>query len=493
MSEQLKGKAIKSIKWNAFSIGSELSLQVTRTIVLARLLEPRDYGLMGMLLVIMGFVDAFSDVGISGAIIHKQNNSRSTLSSLFWLNIFAGSVIYALLWILTPVIVAYYREPILSDLSHVLFLSVLFRSLGRQFETLLSKDLRFKSIAFTDITSAASSLFVGIFLASHGYGVWSLVWSQLTQIGLKSILQFTLCFREFRPNFHFRWTEIKPYLGFGLFSLASSNILYISQRADQAIMARFLGSTPLGYYSFAYQFVLLPTQKINPILTRVAFPVFAQIQNDTEKLRDWYLKLVYSLSLVNAIVLLFVGILANDFVPIFFGEKWLPAVGLLQALSLLAYVRSLGNPIGSIMLAKGRTDLAFYQNLALMLMNVPAVYFGVKYWGAIGAVGGLLFVQAIIWIPAYFFVLRRLIGPCGWAFIRVASLPLIAASSAGIISLSIFQWLIPLDNHWMRLIILIPFTLMVYFTMLRLLDPLVFTRIRQYLKKRSSTGSKSQE
>jgi len=429
----LKLKAIRSVKWNALSAFSSVSIQFLRTLILARMLDPRDYGLMGMMMVAMGFADAFVDAGLGSAIIHRQTEDRKVLSSLFWTNIGLGFAVYGILAACIPIMVWYFKEPLLASMSLVLFLSILFRSLGRQFEAILAKDLRFKQIARVEMLSGVLSLVTAIVLAWSGYGVWSLVWSQVSKVGIQGVLQLLLNWKDHRPHWHFRWSDVRPYMGYSLFQLGEINVRYLAQRFDQMILARLLGAFVLGQYNFAYQLVLLPTMRINPIVTRVAFPVFAKLQHDELRLRRLYLRVIHLLSVANAPILVGTAVFAPFLVPVLFGHKWSDSIPLVQVFAIVSFSRSIGNPMGSLMLAKGKANIGFYLNIALLLCNIPSIYLGVKLAGALGAIIALLVVQLILQVPVYQLVVRKLIGPCGKDFILSWLRPVVHALLAGTI------------------------------------------------------------
>lgn len=433
--DKIKKKAVKGIKWTALSAASSVGIQVLRTLVLARMLEPRDYGLMGMLMVAVGFADAFCDAGLTGGIVHRQTSDRKVLSSLFWTSVVLGIVVYAVLAISTPALVWYFKEPVLLDLAMVLFSAVVFRSLGRQFEAVLIKDLKFKELARIEILSGMLSLGIAILCAFYGLGVWALVWSHVSKIGIQAFLQIITNWKELRPALHFRWGDVRPFVRFGLFQLGEMNIRYFAQRFDQLLLARFLGAGPLGLYNFANQLVILPTSRINPVVTRVAFPVFAKFKDDAERLQKLYIQAIRLLTFINAPLLAAVAVFAPFYVPTLFGTKWAESIPLVQAFSVVAFSRSIGNPIGSLMLAKGRSDLGFFLNVGLMCLNIPSIYLGIHFFGAIGAIFGLLLAQLILNVPVYLFVIRRLIGPCGEVFTKAWSIPLLYALIAGFLGL----------------------------------------------------------
>lgn len=430
----IKRKAIQSVKWNALSAASSVIVQLLRTIILARLLDPRDYGLMGMIMVVLGFAEAFTDAGIGNAIIHKQTDNRKVLSSLFWVNIALGVFVYVALSACSPLIALYFKEPDLISLSLVVFISILFRSVSRQFETLLAKDLQFKQIARVEMLSGALSLVVAILVALNGGGVWALVWSHITKVGIQGILQFLLNFERYRPSLHFDWLEVKPYLSFSLFQLGEINVRFIAQRFDQVLLARWLGPQSLGYYNFSYQLVILPVSRLNPIITRVAFPIFAKLQNDMVQLQRYYLKMIQLLSSLNAPILIGLATFSSEIIPLVFGPKWTESIALVQLFAIVTYAQSCGSPIGALLLARGFANIGFYMNLALFALNIPTVFLGVYFYGSKGAIMALIAVQLTLGLLIYFKVIRRLIGPCGKAYLKSWGIPLLLALLSAMLS-----------------------------------------------------------
>ena len=408
----LRQQASSGAKWTGIAAVVTGTLQILQLAVLARLLAPEDFGLMAMIMIILALAQSYADMGVSNAIIHRQGATRDQLSSLYWLNILAGAAVFIAVVLLKPAIMALYGEPRLNDLIPMAALVFLVTPPGQQFQVLLEKNLRFKELAVIESCVAIVGAVVSISAALAGTGVFALVYGMLFAAAFKTLVLVAIGWREWRPSIHFRKTDLRGYLGFGLFQMGEKTVNHLNERFDQLLIGTLLGAQELGYYNLAFGLVAMPITRINPVLTRVAFPVFARIQDDTEKLKSGYMTIRNILAFTNFPLLLGLAAVAPVLVPLAFGDKWLPSVILIQILALVTMMRSLGNPIGSLLLAKGRADLGFYLNCLLPFILFPAVYVGARLDDAVGVALALLFTTLVFFWVAYFYLVRRLLGPC---------------------------------------------------------------------------------
>jgi O-antigen/teichoic acid export membrane protein len=222
--------------------------------------------------------------------------------------------------------------------------------------------------------------------------------------------------RRFRPALHFRWADTRGFVAFGAFQVGEQSINYLGERLDQLLIGRLVGIAPLGHYNFAFNLTSQPVSRVNPMVTRVAFPAFCAVQGDPARLREGFLRVSHMVSTVNAPALLGLAAVAPVLVPLAFGPQWVASVGLVRLLCVVALMRSVANPVGSLLLARGRADLGFKLNVLLIALNVPALAIGARLAGAAGIAGGLVVVQALLAVAVYFGVLRPTLGPCGRAY-----------------------------------------------------------------------------
>lgn len=408
----LRRQALKGVTWTGLGAVGVLAAQMTQLVVLARLLRPEDFGLMGMVLIVIGFSQAYADVGVSGALVHHRDVTREELSSLYWLNVMVGVLLFVLLWLSAPLVAGLFHEERLVPLLRGISATFLILPLGKQFEVLLQRDLRFDVLAKQDVVAAAASAILAVTAAMLGAGVWALVLGTMATIVTRTVLLLVAGLGAHRPALHFRRTDLERFVGFGAYQMGERTVNYIADRLDQFVIGSLLGAVPLGFYTLAYNLTAQPVGRLNPIVTKVAFPIFCRVQDDQARLRRGYMAIVKLLTSVNAPLLLGLVAVAPRLVPSLFGAQWTPSIPLVQVLSLVALYRTIGNPVGSLLLAKGRADLGFNWNVGRLLVSVPVVWAGARAGGALGVAVSLLLLQAALAPLSYYLLVRPMVGAC---------------------------------------------------------------------------------
>jgi len=424
----LSQAAAGGIRWTTLSMVVITVIQIVRLVVLGRILGPEAFGLLAMMLVVVGFAEMLGQMGVSEAIIQRPNPTHIELSSLYWMNIVLGGLLYVVLLLATPLIASLYSTPELTQLLPWVALAFLVSPWGTQFKARLQKQLDFKPIAIIEIVAAIIGTSLAIVMAWQGFDVWSLVWGQLAQNTVMALALVLVGWRyQMLPGFYFNYRAITPYLPFGLHIVGSNILNYFNTRVDQLMVGTLLGPQALGYYSMAFNLVLQPIARINPILTRVAFPVLTRVRNDKARLKKGYFRMLDLLTTVNAPVLIGVAAVAPLLIPVVLGDQWLPIVPLIQVLALYSLMRSTGNVGGSLILSCGRANIAFYWNLMLFLFVPATIFVGARIWGLQGVAWSLLATQTCLLFAWYYFVVRRLIGNCFLGFISSMFFPVIFA------------------------------------------------------------------
>lgn len=427
----LRKKAFSGVKWTTASSFVNTIVQFTQTVILARLLLPDDFGLVGMVSIVIGFSQMFSDAGISAAIIHHQEISHKQLSSLYWANIFSGILIFIIVLLVSPTIVLFFDDNRLQSLLILASIIFLIIPVGQQFQVLFQKELDFKRISTIEISSTIIGAALAILIAAKGWGAASIIYGQIANATTKSLQYLYFGLKFHKPLFHFSRSDLKGFIGFGLYQMGEKSINYFNSRIDQLLIGKLLGATELGYYTLAYNLVLQPIYRINPIINRVAFPVYAKIQNDLEKLKRGFFQTLKYMTLVNFPILVGLALVAEHFVLAIYGEKWIPSILLIQILAFMAIIRSIGNPIGSLLLAKGRVDLGFKWNLFLFFITPTIVYMS-SFFGIYVIAISLLIAQIIYLFISYQLMIKPLLGNCfrEW-FVYSFIKPLIFSFSMG--------------------------------------------------------------
>ncbi len=442
----LAQSAAKGIRWNTLSMLLITMTQMIRLVVLGRILMPETFGLMAMILVVTGFAELLGQMGLSEAIIQRPDPTQMELSSLYWLNIALGGLLYVTLLLAIPLIAALYATPELEQLLPWVALAFLIAPWGVQFKALLQKRLHFKPLAIIESLAAIIGMLLAIVLAWQDYGVWSLVWGQLAQSTVMALLLVLVGWqRKMLPGFYFSYMAVKPYLSFGLYLLGSNMLNYFNARIDQLVVGALLGSQALGYYSMAFNLVLQPVSRINPVLNQVAFPVLAKVRSDKMRLKRGYFRMLDLLTSINAPILMGVAVVTPLLIPLVLGDQWLSIVPLIQVLALFSLIRSTGNAGGSLILACGRADLAFCWNLILFACIPLAIVAGGKMSGLQGVAWTLLGLQIFFLFAWYHIVVKRLLGDCFSGFIGSMSTPVIfsVAMAAAVIGMAPFLSTLP--------------------------------------------------
>lgn len=435
---------------------------------------------MAMVTVTVGLIEMYTDVGMSTAIIHRQDTTKEQISSLYWLNIITGLVIFSLFWVSIPLIAQFYSEPRLPPLLRAVAIVFLIIPICSQFEILLQKELLFDALARRNIWASVGQTCVAITLAALGFGVWSLIYAFLVAAVLRVVLLLRVGFSRYCPTIHFNWLDVKGYLRSGLFQIGERTAYYTSQRSDHMLIGSVLGAEALGNYSFAFNLVAQPLSRINPILTRVALPVFSQLQNDPVKLKIGYTKLVSILTTINAPLLIGLAVVAPWAVPTIFGSNWSQSIPILQILSLVTLLRTINNPAGSLLYAKGRVDLTFSWHVMTLVLSVPLAYVGCLIGTPVSVAMVMLVLQLFLAVPMYLLLIRPLIGRCAQEYSRVILWPITIALMMGI-AVYALSWNIPTLQGAPMIALQIIVGGLLYFALLRVICNDVFIEIKSAL------------
>ncbi len=393
-----KLSATTGVKWTSVSQFGRQGMQFVTTAILAHLLNPADFGLVGMATVVTGFVALFKDLGTSAAIIHKKEISENLLSSIFWINIAFGFLAMVVLFFLSPLIAAFYKEPRVEPLLKALSLSFFASGLGILHQAVLERQLAFGKLAILEITATLIGSVVGITAALLGCGTWSLVYQMLFVTIATTILLWRSS--SWRPKLIVSWHEIKTVSSYSM-NLTGFNIFnYFARNADNLLIGKFLGAQELGYYSLAYRLMFYPLQSISGVIGRVMFPLYSQIQADHDRFRDVYLKIAAAISFITFPLMLVLLALTQPVIVTVFGSQWIPAVLLVKILIPVGMVQSIVTTVGMIYQSKGRTDWMFRWGIFSGAIVTVGFVIGIQ-WGVIGVAASYLITSFLLTYPNF--------------------------------------------------------------------------------------------
>lgn len=378
--ENFKGNVLKGVRWTSFSAFVLVMSKLGQITVLTRFLDKSEFGLVAIALLFISFTDIFLDMGISSAVLHRQNITRTQYSSLFWLNIGSGIVIYALLLLCTPLIAAYYKQEELNTILPVLSLIVLFSSVSRLQRTYQQKMMNFGFICRVEILASLSMLGASVILAVYGFGIYSLIYSTLlSSFIIAAVYFFRAVFTERFIKFSFRISEIKPFFKIGIYQMGSSILDFLSAEMDILIISSFFSLELLGVYSLCKQLARKVYAFLNPIITKVLTPALSLLQGNLELVKEKYLHTIGILSFINYPVYFFIAYFSASVLTLLYGHQYTEYHLLLSILCVNFSLQSIGNPVGSLQVALGRTDLGFYWTIYRITSYAVFLYIGAQF------------------------------------------------------------------------------------------------------------------
>lgn len=386
----LKQKTLSGLLWSFLEDLARAGILFLCGIVLARLLTPREFGLIGMTTVFMALSQAFVESGVNQALIRKQDCTQADYSTVFFFNVLVSLVFYLLLFFASGAIGRFFGEPQLMGILRVLGLSLIMGALGRVQQTQITKALDFKLLTRISVVSSLSAGLLGIGLAYAGYGVWSLVAMSLTRSAGELILLWM--WRRWRPSPTFCWASFRDMFAFGFRLLASSLLSTLHLYAYNLIIGKFFSAAELGQFTQAQTFRNLPSQRLTDVLQRVSYPVLATLQQDVTRLKSSFRLVIRSATLVTSVLLLGMAATAEPLVITLVGEQWRPSIAYLQLLSIAGVLYPLHAVNLNMLKVLGRSDLFLRLSVIKTVVVVPAMVVGI-FWGIPAMIVAVFFVS----------------------------------------------------------------------------------------------------
>jgi O-antigen/teichoic acid export membrane protein len=405
-------------------------LQMASTVVLARLLSPGDFGLQGMVFALTGLLNLFRDAGLGVASVQRNALTHEQASTLFWINVVVGAGLALVAALVAPVLAAFYREPRLTLMTLASATAFVFSGLAVQHRALLSRAMRFVTIAKIDLMSLGASTGVGIGMALGGFGYWSLVGMAVS--GPLAGAAAVWIVMPWRPGWPGRTAGLRSMLHMGGTVTLNSLVVYMAYNTEKILLGRFWGIEALGIYGRAFQLASLPVQQINGSMSAVAFPALSRVQGDSERLYRSFLKgysVVLSMTVPVAIIY---ALFAEEIVGVLLGPRWHSAAPVLRLLSPTVLALAIINPFGWLLQATGRAG----RSLSIALLIAPTVIVGIAVGlghGIAGVALGYSTAMVLLIAPVVAWAMRGTGMAAGdyWRSIAPALVSGVAAGLAG--------------------------------------------------------------
>jgi O-antigen/teichoic acid export membrane protein len=424
LESDLGGRTARGGTIMVVSQGLKFLITIFSTVLLARLLTPSDYGLLGMVLVITGFVSLFKSLGLSAATMQRAEITTDQISTLFWINVGIGLLLMLVTALASPAVAWFYGEPNLLWITIALSVGFLLGGFGVQHEALLKRQMKFTSLALVELTSMLCGILVAVITAWYGARYWALVYNQLVVAAVYAGGIWIAC--RWRPGLPVFNSGIADMLRFGRNLTGHGVLNYFARNLDNILIGRFWGAAQLGLYAKAYQLLLLPIDQTTVPLDGVAVPALSRLVSSPERYRRAYLRLLEKVAMVTMPGIAFMMATSDWFVRILLGPQWMEAARIFTLLGIIGLLEPIGNTAGWLLISQKRTHHLFQWGLINGSISIASIAAGLP-WGVMGVAGSYAIVGLCIRKPLLFWFLGRE-GPVRTADLYRAIFPSVCAT-----------------------------------------------------------------
>lgn len=391
-SGELAGKAIRGVLWNYGSFALSKGVVLIATAVLARLLVPKEFGIVAVATVAVSFLTVLQDLGLGPALIQRRGDIERATNVVFTLNLLLGVSLTAIVYLVAPFVADFFREPSATPLLRVLGLTFTLEALGAVHLVRLQRELRFGRVFVPDVGRSVVKGAVSIGLAVAGMGAWSLIYGQLAGVIVGVILSWVVF--PWWPHLEIDRRLAKQLISFGLplFGVEFMWVLFVN--LDYVIIGRQLGSESLGIYTLAYRLPELLVLSLMTVVNRVTFPALSTMQDEREGIRRGFLATIHYVVLITLPLSVGLAVAADPIVRVMLGPEWLEAIPVMRVLAIFVLVASLVNADGDVYKAVGRPDLLLKLAVFHLSLLIPALLVGVQF-GLVGVAVGHLSASVI--------------------------------------------------------------------------------------------------
>jgi teichuronic acid exporter len=427
-----KKLAVQGVFWNAVQLVINQSFTFIIRLVLAKLLFPVQFGLIGMAMIFTGFVQVLNDLGIAAALVQRKDEDLKAVHyhTAFWTGVMWSVVLFLIMsLLLAPFAANFYDEPMLTSIIPILSIGILFSPINLVHKALLTKAMNFKKMAFVDNTSNIIAGCISLVLAYMGAGVWALVFNTVAIIIISIPLYFSAS--RWYPKFIWDRDAFNDIFGFGAYTTGTNVINYLINNVDYLLIGKLLSATALGSYTFA--FVLTDTfrSRLMAVINNVMYPIYGRSQGDHVSLKRYYLKVISYNSIIVYPIMIFMLAVGGPFILRFFGEKWSGSISALRILAVSVMVHMLVNSNTALIRGMGKPGLELKLQIFKSLIFIPTLYYGIVHWGITGAAYAILINKFVaVLVAQYTFNYLLMIKLSTMEFYDAVKVPWLAAVSS---------------------------------------------------------------
>jgi PST family polysaccharide transporter len=434
-------QAVRGTFWSFLSFFAGRVLTFVTTVILATLLTPSEFGIVGYCTIAIAYLELLNNFGVGHALIARRDRFEEAANAAFWIGLGSSILLFAAGWLAAPFVAQFFRTPEIVPMFRVLSLILLFGGIGTVPTAMIHRDLRFKAYLVPSIGRNIVKGAVGIGLAWAGYGPWALIWSEVVSRAIEATVPWLLV--RWRPTAAFDAAITRSMLIFGGHMIAITLIGAFMTNVDYLLVGRILGSAALGYYLLAFRLPELVIRNTNDIVARVAFPVMAQMQSDQEYLSRTYFGYLRYISLFSFPAGVGLALITAPFIRTFYPPVWQPSVLPMQLISLQMAIAAISYVPGIIYKAINRPEILTRLSLVKLPVVVAVLWYG-THWGIDGVATGML-ALALASSVLDCAVVQRILGFAWGDLYRALAPAAICATSMGLIVLG-FNRLVPMSG-----------------------------------------------
>jgi O-antigen/teichoic acid export membrane protein len=401
---EIRNKTIVGISWNVANQLFQTGSKVISNIILMRLLNPSDFGTLGMVTVFSGFSALILDFGFGSAIVQSKEINSDTLSTVFWLNMLAGIVLCLLQMAIAYPLAIFYGLPELQLVTISMGSLFVINAMYTLHAALFLKRMDMRTPFIINGISLMVSFGLAICMANKGFGVWSLVCQQVVYSVFSCFFYWILS--DWHPSIVFTFSGVKKLLGFSANLIGYRALNYWARNSDNLIIGKVEGAIALGLYSKAYSFLLLPLTNITQVISKSLFPALSLIQDDKKRVKNVYLKITQTVAFVVFPSMVLLLVTANQIVVVLLGEKWMQIIPMLQFFAIIAFAQSILSLVGNIYLSQGRTDVMFRISVIISIVTIGFMCVGIYLGGIMGLVISYALATYLLFYPNFYFAGR---------------------------------------------------------------------------------------
>ena len=451
---------VKSGVWAGMTSVTTQGLNFLRLFVLAALLSPAQFGVMGIALVSLGAIRQFTQLGIKDALIQNSAEDVSNYLDTAWLlNLARGALLFGILFAAAPFLAEFFDEPRAADVIRVISVVPLLYGLQNPSVVYFEKDLQFQKRFVQQVSAAASGAAVAIAIALVYPSVWALVAGVIVrQVGL---IVASYLLDPYRPSLSFDMSRAQEMFGFGKWITGLALLVFLNNQGDDVFVGWLLSASALGVYQFAYRISTLPSTQISNVISSVVFPAYSQLQHDDKLLRDGYLRALKLVATATFPMTVGIMLTVQPFIRGFLGTKWLPAVTVIQILAVWGLLVALGSTSSPLFKAVGRPDYSTKISFAKFVAAAIFIYPATDQYGIEGTAAVIVLSAVFVSEPAVYYTVTKVIDTSIRELLYVFVIPLSAALIMGGCVFAV-DWSIPPGTPILEFVALVVVGVVVY-------------------------------